>query len=246
MRRARSRAVLEGVPGITTNIGQPIEHRLSHILSGTPAAIAVSVYGDDLATLRVIAKEIEAALSDPLPGARDIAANREVMIQSLPGGLPAAGACGVWTHPAIRGRAGAERDLRRRRSHEVNEGVRRYSLVVRLNEQPERDSESRISGGSFCEDRAARSSGCGEVAVIGPEMTSNLITRENAQRKAVISLNVAAGLQPRTPCPSRCERRVDPIVQPPRLHASQYGGQFEAQQSATRTIGLLQRAWSSS
>src|SRR5690606_31395149 len=45
-------AILAGLPGVTTMVGQPIEHRLSHILSGTPAAIAVSVYGDDLPTLR--------------------------------------------------------------------------------------------------------------------------------------------------------------------------------------------------
>jgi Cu/Ag efflux pump CusA len=44
--------VLAGVPGITTSIGQPIEHRLSHVLSGTPAAIAIVVQGDDLSLLR--------------------------------------------------------------------------------------------------------------------------------------------------------------------------------------------------
>ena len=81
--RSRIREVLDSFPGVTTSIGQPIEHRLSHILSGTPAAIAISVYGDDLDTLRVIAREIETELAQ-LPGARDVAANREVMIQSLP------------------------------------------------------------------------------------------------------------------------------------------------------------------
>lgn len=65
--------VLSALPGITTMIGQPIEHRMSHILSGTPASIAINVYGDDLAVLRQIAKDIEAALK-PLPGARDVAA----------------------------------------------------------------------------------------------------------------------------------------------------------------------------
>ncbi len=50
--------ILSQTPGITTTIGQPIEHRVSHILSGTPAAIAINVFGNDLATLRVLAKEI--------------------------------------------------------------------------------------------------------------------------------------------------------------------------------------------
>ena len=64
-------------------VGQPIEHRLSHLLSGTPAAIAINIYGDDLNKLRSIAKEIEQVLKT-LPGTRDVNANREVMITSLP------------------------------------------------------------------------------------------------------------------------------------------------------------------
>ncbi len=81
--RAQISAILEQVPGITTNIGQPIEHRLSHILSGTPAAIAISVYGDDLDVLRDH-RQGDRRRTQAAAGARDVAANREVMIQSLP------------------------------------------------------------------------------------------------------------------------------------------------------------------
>ncbi|MHC5114990.1 MAG: efflux RND transporter permease subunit, partial [Planctomycetota bacterium] len=130
--RARIADILDDVPGITTSIGQPIEHRLSHILSGTPAAIAINVYGDDLARLRAIAKEIEASISS-VPGARDVTANREVMIQSLPvnyrprdlaayGLTPQDAAQQV--RDAIYGVTVAE----------INEGVRRYDLTVRLDE----------------------------------------------------------------------------------------------------------------
>lgn len=222
--------ILERVPGITTNIGQPIEHRLSHILSGTPAAIAINVYGDDLDKLRLIAKEIETALK-PLPGARDVAANREVMIQSLPveyqpqelsayGLTPQSAATQV--RNAVFGVEVAE----------INEGVRRYQLVVRLDEQ-ERDSVGdlkslvlRGKGGALVR--------LEEVAVIGPEMTSNLITRENAQRKAVVTLNVAEGSN-LGHLVEQVKERVDPIVQK-HGYTVKYGGQFEAQQSASRTI----------
>ena len=81
--RAGIDTVLAAIPGITTMVGQPIEHRLSHLLSGTPAAIAISIYGEDLSKLRKVAKQIEVALKE-LPGARDVNANREVMITSLP------------------------------------------------------------------------------------------------------------------------------------------------------------------
>jgi CzcA family heavy metal efflux pump len=225
--------ILERVPGITTNIGQPIEHRLSHILSGTPAAIAISVYGDDLEVLRAIAKEIEVSIR-PLPGARDVAANREVMIQSLPVEYQPAELAAYGLTP----RSAAEQ-VRNAifgvRVAEVNEGVRRYSLVVRLHDEERatvRDLKNLVLRG-----RGGALVRLDEVAVIGPEMASNLIVRENAQRKAVVSLNVAEGSN-LGHLVTQVRERVDPIVQ--RYgYTVQYGGQFEAQQSASRTIGLF-------
>jgi Cu/Ag efflux pump CusA len=74
------------------------------------------------------------------------------------------------------------------------------------------------------------------VADIGPERTSNLIARENAQRKAVVSVNVAEGHN-LGDVVAEVRRRVDPLVQQAGYFAT-YGGQFEAQQSASRTIAL--------
>ncbi|RPF83639.1 MAG: efflux RND transporter permease subunit [Roseibacillus sp. TMED18] len=231
--RQQVSAILEKVPGVTTNIGQPIEHRLSHILSGTPAAIAINVYGDDLAVLRTIAKEIEVVLK-PLPGARDVAANREVMIQSLPvdyrpsdlaayGLTP--GAAAEQVRNAIYGVTVAE----------INEGVRRYDLAVRLVESERdelRDLENLILRG-----QAGAMVRLHEVADIGPEMTSNLIARENAQRKAVVTLNLEEGYN-LGHLVAEVRRLVDPIVQD-HGYSVHYGGQFEAQQAASRIILLF-------
>lgn len=228
--RQQVSTILEKVPGITTNIGQPIEHRLSHILSGTPAAIAINVYGDDLATLRTIAKEIEAVLK-PLPGARDVAANREVMIQSLPVDYRPADLAAYGLTPrdaaqqvrnSVFGVAVAE----------INEGVRRYDLAVRLMDEERDDLRDldqlilRGKGGALVR--------LNEVADIGPEMTSNLIARENAQRKAVVTLNVEEGYN-LGDLVGEVRKRVDPIVQR-HGYTVNYGGQFEAQQNASRTI----------
>lgn len=225
--------ILEGIPGITTNIGQPIEHRLSHILSGTPAAIAISVYGDDLDVLRVIAKEIEGELRG-LPGARDVAANREVMIQSLPVEYQAAELAAYGLTP----RSAAEQ-VRNAvfgvEVAEVNEGVRRYSLVVRLDES-RRDSIADLRGLVLRGEGGALVR-LDQVAVVGPEMASNLIARENAQRKAVVSLNVARGSN-LGHLVGQVRALVDPIVQK-HGYTVKYGGQFEAQQSASRTITLF-------
>ncbi len=226
-------AVLEKVPGITTNIGQPIEHRLSHILSGTPAAIAINVYGEDLATLRVIAKEIEAVLK-PLPGTRDVAASREVMIQSLPVNYRQAdlAAYGLTPQDAARQVRNAVHGVT---VTEINQGLRRYDLAVRLSDNERDDIDDlknlmlRGAGGAMVR--------LHEVADIGPEMTSNLIARENAQRKAVITLNLKDGYN-LGHMVSEVQELVNPIVQKYN-YTVHYGGQFEAQQAASRTILLF-------
>ncbi len=226
-------AVLAGVPGITTMVGQPIEHRLSHLLSGTPAAIAIDVYGSDLDGLRTVAKRIEAALRS-IPGTRDVAANREILVASVPiryrlqelasfGLTPASAAEQV--RQALYGETVAE----------INEGFRRYELVVRLEdsgrERLEQIGELVLRGVDGSKVRLR------DVADFGPEMTSNLIARENARRKAVISTNVSAGYN-LGDLVTAVRAKVDPIVAEAGFTV-RYGGQFEAQQAASRTILMM-------
>ena len=225
--------VLASVPGIGTETGQPIGHRLSHILSGTPAAIAISVFGEDLPTLRKIAREVEAELKR-LPGTRDVTGNREAMVTTLPiryrhddlrrfGMTPASAAGQVAA--AMFGEVVAE----------VNEGVRRFDIVVRLdpaNRQGVNDVRELVlrgKGGAMVRLR--------EVADIGPEDAAMAIQRENARRKAVISTNVAEGHN-LGHLVEQVRRVVDPVVARYGYEVH-YGGQFEAQQSAARTIYLM-------
>jgi Cu/Ag efflux pump CusA len=132
-------AVLKDVPSLRTEVGSPIGHQLSHVLSGTQAAIAINVFGNDLDTLRQIAKEVESTLQD-VPGARDVLANREAMVESLPiryrhedlkrwGLTPASAAKQVET--AFNGVHVAS----------VNEGVRRYEMIVRLHPESRKNVE---------------------------------------------------------------------------------------------------------
>ncbi|MBL4771756.1 MAG: efflux RND transporter permease subunit, partial [Planctomycetes bacterium] len=187
--RKKISQILEQVPGITSNIGQPIEHRLSHILSGTPAAIAISVYGEDLNVLRLIAQEVQVEL-EALPGTRDVKANREVMVQTLPiiyraRSLAAYGLTPLSAAKQVRAAMFGETVAM------VGDGSRRYGLAVRLREE-DRDSVADLrnlilygEGGTHVR--------LDEVADMGPELASYSITRENSQRKAVVSLNVAEG-----------------------------------------------------
>ena len=225
--------VLAQMPGVVTSVGQPIEHRLSHILSGTPAAIAITVYGEDLDQLRAAAKEIEAALAK-VPGTRDVIANREIMVETLPvryrhddlarAGISPADAA-VQVEQALAGAHVAT----------VNDGIRRYDLVVRLHPE-ERQTGNQLSElilkSPFGPQVRLR-----EVADIGPEMASNLIAREGARRKAVVSLNVAEGFN-LGDLVGTVRTAVDPLIVKAGLTVH-YGGQFEAQQEASRTITMM-------
>ena len=226
-------AVLERVPGVTTSVGQPIEHRLSHVLSGTPAAIAVVAKGDDLDVLRDLAKRLERAV-EAVPGTRDVNASREVMITSLPiryrptalaaaGLTPAAAATQV--QAAV---AGA-------RVAEVLDGTRRTGLTVRLHPDERRDVAAverlvlRGMGGASVRLR--------DVAEVSLERSSNLIAREDGQRKATVSCNVAEGYN-LGQVAEAVRAAAAPIVQAAGCSLT-VGGQFEAQQSASRTILVM-------
>jgi len=231
--RAGIDRILAQVPGITTMVGQPIEHRLSHVMSGTPAAVAINVFGDDLDILRATAKSIETAVR-AVPGARDVAANREILVDSLPiryrhadlarAGLSPADAADQ-VRQAVKGEPVAA----------IYQGLRRYDLVVRLDAgdraRPQQLGELilRGAGGQLVRLR--------EVADIGEERSSYLIAHENARRKALISCNVAEG-ENLGDLVGKIRTVVDPIVRDAGLTVH-FGGQFEAQQEASRTIAVM-------
>lgn len=226
-------AITRGIPGISVETGQPIEHRLSHVLSGTPAALAISIYGEDLDKLRQIAAEVEAA-TKTVPGTRDVIGNREAMIVSLPV---------QYRHESLRKfgltPADAAEQVKAAFNGEhvavINEGTRRYDLVVRLHPDERRtidhvrDLILRSPSGTFVR--------LHEVADIGRELTPMAIQRENAQRKAVVSCNINAGAN-LGDVVAAVQAKVSPIVNRYGYTVS-YGGQFEAQQSAARTIYLM-------
>ncbi|MCA8938843.1 MAG: efflux RND transporter permease subunit, partial [Planctomycetes bacterium] len=231
--RAEIDEILAKVPGITTMVGQPIEHRLSHVMSGTTADIAINVYGPDLNVLRKLAKDIEGALRG-VRGARDVNANREIMIDTLPVEFDQA----ALTRAGLT-RASAAAQVKAAflgaRVATVNDGARRYGLVVRLAEEerasPEDLAELLLIGEGGAKVRLV------DVARVGREQASNLIARENVERKATVSLNVGEDSNLGDMI-AEVQRRVDPIVREAgyRVH---YGGQFEAQQSASKTIAIL-------
>lgn len=223
-------AALAGLPGVTTNIGQPISHRLSHVLSGAKAQIAINVFGEELTLLRQLAKEIEAALKET-PGTRDVSANREVMVQTLAIDFRLQDLAKYGLSSKEAG-AQVKRSLFGDSVSVINQGVRRYDLVLRLVEN-QRTSIENVED-VILTGKTGTLVRLKEVANIGPEQQSNLISRQNAQRKTLISLNVAEGYNLGDTI-AEIRKVVDPIVHG-ESYLVEYGGQFQAQQSAMKTI----------
>ena len=223
--------LLDATPGVTSQIGGPIGHRLSHILSGTPAAVAIKVFGDDLDELRAIAKQVDGALR-PLPGVRDLVANREVMSDTLPIRFDRDRLAHYGMTPADAARQ-IETAFLGRTVGVVNLGSSRLDIVLRLAESARQDLEDierfplQAGGGAIVRVET--------VADVYEEQASSLITRENVRRKAVISCNVADGHN-LGDLVAAIKGRVDPIIAQHEGVYVEYGGQFEAQAEASRRI----------
>ena len=223
--------LLKNVPGVTTQIGGPIAHRLSHVLSGTPAAIAIKIFGDDLAELRAIAQEVEQVLA-PLPGVRDLVANREVFSDTVPIRFHRDKLSRYGLTPADAARQ-LETAFRGRSVGVVNRGASRLDIVVRLQEEARQSLDDLRS--FLLQSPTGAMVRVRDVAEVFEERSSSLITRENARRKAVVSCNVAEGHN-LGDLVQEIRTRVDPLLSAyPGMYA-EYGGQFEAQEQASRRI----------
>lgn len=224
--------IIDAVPGVTTEIGQPIQHRLSHIISGETAALAISVFGDDLTTIRAAAKEMATAL-ESVPGALT-PRSAEILMESVPVEYRPADLARYGLTPADAA-SQLETAFGGTKVAEVNEGTRRLDAVVRLH------ADYRASLDQLREFVLQGANGTFvrlyEVADIGLEQTPNLIVRENARRKAVVTCNVAPDSNM-----SDLVEAAREVIEPIAVRHSvttHFGGQFEAQQSAQKTILIL-------
>jgi HME family heavy-metal exporter len=224
---------LADIPGIVTAVEQPIAHLISHMLSGVKAQIAIKLYGDDLDVLRREANKIQGAIAT-VPGIRDLQVEQQVNIPQLR--IEADGYkldqfglrrldVNDFVETAMQGEVVSE----------VLDGQRTFDLVVRLDEpfREDLDALKRLvieapSGQVKLEDVA-------KIYVAGGP---NTINREQVRRRIVIQSNVRdRGL---VDVVNDIKERVRPLeASLPTGYFLEYGGQFESQQSASRTIAVL-------
>lgn len=227
------RAKLSTLPGVTFDIGQPISHRLDHMLSGVNSQLAVKLFGPDLITLRAKAEEVRQTM-EQVPGIVDLRVEKLVEIPQIQIRMDRAALARYGLQSGTVSEA-LETAMLGKETGSIVEGQRSYDVLVRYNDAA-RDDLSAIRSTLIDTPQGAKIP-LSSVAVIEESFGPNAIMRENVQRRIVISANVAG-------------RALDQVVQDVedgvannvKLSSGyfvEYGGQFEAQQSASRLILAL-------
>ena len=218
---------------MVVNVGQPISHRLDHLLSGVNAQIAVKVFGDDLATLRAKAEEVRAAMAT-VPGVTDLFVEKQVLIPQIRIQIhrDAAKTYGIQVGDLART---LEAALYGKTVTEVLDGQKTYAVVVKLNDEYRGDE--RTLADMLIDTPTGAKVPLRAVADVIAGAGPNQILRENGQRRIVIQANVAGRDLGGTIVD--LQQAIGARVQLPTGYFVTYGGQFEAQQQATRVIGLL-------
>ena len=223
-------------PGAASEVGQPLSHLLSHMLSGVSAQIAIKVFGPDLDVLRKSADQIEAAIK-PIPGVKDLYKQSQIQIDqiAISPNRDAMKRYGITVKDVgelIELSGGGEEVSR------MIVGQASYPIVVTLAQKSRNDLAAmralqlRSSNGAVIR--------LSEVADVTLAKTPSNINHENISRRTVVQCNVAG--RSLGEVVADVEKKLDPIrakLAATPGYSIRVSGQFEAQAEATRLISIL-------
>ncbi len=224
---------LSMVPGMNFIIGQPISHRIDHMLSGSRASVAIKIFGDDLYKLRRLAESARQAMED-IEGVVDLTVEpqRDVPVLSVRFLRDALAAHGVMIRQAARALEAATQGLK---VTQVLEGKVAFDLVIRLAGSPTWTLET--IGEIPVDTPAGAKIPLKALADIRKITGPNVIGREEVERKMVVMCNAAG--RDVTSVVEDCKKRIDPIIAGIPGYRVAYGGQFESAAEARRLLFLL-------
>jgi len=223
---------LAGISGINVNIGQPLSHRIDHLLSGTRANIAIKIFGADQETLFGIAEKIQAQVSG-IPGIVDI--NREQMIEIPQLQVrPRREMLQKYGIPMNRFTDFVETAIGGLKVSEVYENNMNYDLVLRYDESY-RNSAEAIKN-TLIDANDGIKIPLRYIADVVSRTGPNVINRENVQRKMVVSANVADRDLGSVVNDVRTELNMN--LNLPENYRIELGGQFESATQAQRMLLL--------
>ncbi len=227
------RAKLRTLPGVNVEIGQPISHRIDAMLSGTKAGIAIKIFGPDLTTLHSLGMQIQQATHD-IEGVTDLNVEQQVerpqliirprrtLLASYGITLPQFAEC---VNVALGGEVVSQ----------VQDGGKTFDLTVRMADE-DINSIDHIRD-MLIDTGDGRQVAFSDMADIESSAGPNTISRENAQRKLVVSAN-AQGRDMRSVV-NDMRQAIETKVKMPDGYRVEYGGQFACESASSRLfLGL--------
>ena len=220
----------DNFPGVLVSIGQPIQHRLDHLLSGVNAQVALKLFGTDLDTLRQKAEEIRTIISE-IDGVADLQVEQQVQVEQLQIRVKRLEAAHYglkvedithFAETAFKGEAVSQ----------VIQGQRQYALLVRVDPTLVNTLES--VGNLKLQTPSGAYVSLKQVADVGYGYGPNTINRENVSRRIVIQCNVQN--RDLGNFIAEVQQEIEKNINLPEAYFLTYGGQFESQQSAQRKI----------
>lgn len=222
------------VPGVDIEVEQPLAHLISHMVSGVYAQIAIKIYGDDLSELQRLTEQVKTTIQSidgiTKPVVEPIQQTEELHIRLRADDLAFHGVRRAYIATIL------QTALQGEVISQVLEGQRRFDLLVRLEEQYRTDYANlerlRIdlpNGRGQIELR--------DVADVYPGTGPNAVNHDNTRRRLVVRCNTQG--RDLASAVAAIQQRVGEQVELPEGYFIEYGGQFESQQRATRTIVVL-------
>lgn len=224
---------LSVVPGMNIVIGQPISHRIDHMLSGTRANIAVKIFGDDLRELRRLAERVRMEMQG-VDGVVDLAVEQQM---DIPFVLIRFNRAAIARHGLrVREVAGAiETAFYGQVTGRVIEGQAAFDMLVKYDESVLGDLEK--MGSTLITAPSGAQIPLRALAEIRKDLGPNSVSREDVQRNIVVMCNVAG--RDLGGVVDEIRDRVASSVPLPAGYRVEYGGQFEAAEAAARTLFVL-------
>lgn len=230
---AELRKNVGAIPGVLVTFGQPISHRIDHMLSGTMANLAIKVYGPELFRNRTIAEEIKAQM-ETVSGIADLSVEQQADISQVRI-TPRRSELAKYNLTIAAVSEAVEVSMAGKTVSRTLEGDRGFDIVVRFPDASRQDIGS--IGQVLIDTPTGLKVPLVAVADVVSAKGPNSISRENVQRKIVVQANVA-GRDLRSVF-DEVKGKIDKNVKLPTGYFVEYGGQFESEAEATRTIGLL-------
>ena len=218
------------LPGVAPNIGGFISHRMDEVLSGVRSAIAIKIFGPDLAELRSIGEQVRDTI-EPIEGVVDLQLEPQLPIRQVQIQYDREAAAGYGLTMAQISNV-VETALNGRVVSQVPEDQQLIDITVALPESA-RNSLDAISAIPISTPTGELIS-LGEVANVGYGMGANVVNREDVSRLIVVSANVAD--RDLGSVVGDIQTQIRENVQLPNGYFIQYGGQFEAEQNATHNL----------